>query len=151
VGVAVLLAIGAALAAYFATTGGGTRRPVAWQDLSAQVPPGVWAKPTIAVARDRAKLARVFRKATSGRHLQPPGIDFARREAVLVVAGPRSSTGYTLNVDGVTERDDSLDVVVREHTPSLRDRVGARLTYPLLLITIPKSQKQVHVRYAGRS
>ena len=120
-GVAVLLAIGAALAAYFATTGGGTRRPVAWQDLSAQVPPGVWTN------------------------------DFARREAVLVAAGPRSSTGYTLHVDGVTEHGNSVDVVVREHTPSLHDRVVARLTYPLLLITIPKSQKQVHVRYAGRS
>ena len=150
-GVAVLLAIGAALAAYFATTGGGTRRPVAWQDLSAQVPPGVWAKPTIRVARDRAKLARVFREATSGRHPQPPPIDFARREAVLVAAGPRSSTGYTLHVDSVTEHGNSVDVVVREHTPSLHDRVIARLTYPLLLITIPKSQKQVHVRYAGRS
>jgi len=151
VGVAVLLSIGAALAAYFTTTGGGTRRPVAWQDLSAQVLPGEWMKPTISIARDQGKLAKVFRLATSGRHPRPPRIDFARREAVLVAAGPRSSTGYSLHVASVTERDNSVDVVVREHTPSLHDRVVARLTYPLLLITIPKSQKHVHVRYAGRS
>jgi PrcB C-terminal len=70
---------------------------------------------------------------------------------VLVAAGPRSSTGYSLRVESVTEHGDSIDVVVRERTPSLRDRITARLTYPLLLITIPTSGKHVHVRYAGRS
>ena len=146
-----LLAIGAALAAYFATSGGGTRRPLAWDDLSSQVAPAEWAQPTISIARDRAKLARVFRVATYGRHPRPPGIDFSRREAVLVAAGPRSSTGYSLQVDSVTERGNSVDVVVREQTPTLRDHVTPRLTYPLLLITIPTSHKHVHVRYAGRS
>ena len=146
-----LLAIGVALAAYFATTGGRTRRPVAWQDLSAQVAAAEWARPTITIARDRAKLAKLFRVATFGHHPQPPHIDFSRREAVLVAAGPRSSTGYSLHVESVTQRGDSVDVVVREQTPGLRDRVTAHLTYPLLLITIPRSHKHVHVKYAGRS
>jgi len=51
----------------------------------------------------------------------------------------------------VTENDSSIDVVVRERTPSLGEHVTARLTYPLLLITIPLSGKKVHVRYADRS
>ena len=146
-----LLAIGAALAAYFTTTGGGTRRPLAWQDLSAQVPPAEWAQPTISVARDPTKLEKVFARATYGRHPRPPRIDFANREAVLVAAGPRSSTGYVLQVGRVTQQGNSIDIVVRERTPSLHDRVTARLTYPILLITLPKSGKHVHVRYAGRS
>jgi hypothetical protein len=143
--------IGAALAAYFSTTGGGRRRPLAWQDVSAKVPPAVWALPTISIARDQAKLDRVLTRATYGRHPRAPRIDFAHREAVLVAAGPRSSTGYSLRVESITEHGDSIDVVVRERTPSLGDRVTARLTYPLLLITIPTSGKHVHVRYAGRS
>jgi hypothetical protein len=149
--VALLLGIGAVLAAYFATTGGGTRRPVPWRDLSSQVAPAEWARPTISIARDQTKLENLFRVATYGRHPQPPRIDFRRREAVVVAAGPRSSTGYSLHVESVTERGNSIDVTVRERTPSLHDHVVARLTYPLLLITIPRSHKHVHVKYAGRS
>jgi len=51
----------------------------------------------------------------------------------------------------VTEDDESIDVIVRERTPSLGEHVSARLTYPFLMITIPRSGKKVHVRYAGRS
>jgi PrcB C-terminal len=89
--------------------------------------------------------------ATYGVHPRPPRIDFAHREAVLVTTGPRSSTGYSLHVESVTERGDAVDVAVRERTPTLGERVLPRLTYPLLLITIPKSTKHVHVKYAGRS
>ena len=51
----------------------------------------------------------------------------------------------------MTEDDESIDVIVRERTPSLAEHVSARLTYPFLMITIPLSGKKVHVRYAGRS
>jgi hypothetical protein len=51
----------------------------------------------------------------------------------------------------VTENDGSVEVIVREQTPSLGEHVAARLTYPFLMITIPRSGKKVHVRYAGRS
>jgi PrcB C-terminal len=70
---------------------------------------------------------------------------------VLVTTGPRSSTGYSLHVESVTVKGGTIDVVIREHTPSLGEIVAARLTYPLLLITLPKSTKNVHVKYAGRS
>jgi hypothetical protein len=144
--------VGGALAAYVATSGGGTRRPVPWQDVTAQVPAAQWARPTISVARDQAKLDKLFAVATYGsRHPRPPRIDFGRREAVLVTVGPRSSTGYSLHVVSVTERGGSIDVLVRERTPTLAEDVTPRLTYPLLLITLPKSGKHVHVKYAGRS
>jgi hypothetical protein len=54
-------------------------------------------------------------------------------------------------VEKVTENDESIEVIVRERTPSLKDHVTARLTYPFLMITIPRSGKKVHVRYAARS
>lgn len=151
VGLAVLVAISGALGGYFATLGGGTRRPVPWQDISASVAPAQWARPTISVIRDPKKLAKLFRVATFGAHPAPPQIDFERREAVLVTTGPRSSTGYSLHVVSVTEKGGAIDVLVRERTPSLGEHVTARLTYPLLLITLAKSSKHVHVKYAGRS
>ena len=70
---------------------------------------------------------------------------------MLVTTGPRSSTGYSLHVESVTVKGGSIDVLVRERTPALGDAVTPRLTYPLLLITLPKSTKRVHVKYAGRS
>jgi hypothetical protein len=65
--------------------------------------------------------------------------------------GPRSSTGYVLHVESVTEQGGTIDVVVSEQTPTLGDHVTPHLTYPFRLITLPKSGKHVHVRYAGRS
>lgn len=146
-----LVAIGGALGGYFATQGGGTRLPVAWEDISASVPPAVWARPTISVVRDQEKLDKLFVVATFGAHPKPPAIDFSRREAILVTTGPRSSTGYSLNVESVTAKGGTIDVVVREVTPSLSDKVTPKLTYPVLLITLARSSKHVRVKYAGRS
>jgi hypothetical protein len=147
----VLAAIGGAIGGYFATEGGGTRLPLAWQNITAEVAPAVWARPTVSVIRDEKKLDKLFVVATFGRHPAPPRIDFTRNEAVLVTTGPRSSTGYSLEVESVTTKGGTIDVLVREVTPSLSDKVEPRLTYPLLLITLPRSTKHVHVKYAGRS
>ena len=84
--------------------------------------PAQWARPTISVARDPSKLDKVFaRRAPPGATRSRRTSTSRRREAVLVAAGPRSSTGYALRVESVTETGNSIDVVVREHTPSLRD------------------------------
>jgi hypothetical protein len=109
-----------------------------------------WARPTISVVRDQDKLDKLFGVATLAPHPRPPRIDFARSEAILVTVGPRSSTGYALGVESVTAKGGSIDVIVRERTPTLADHVTARLTYPFLLITLPTSGKHVHVRYSGR-
>ena len=145
------MAIGGALGGYFATAGGGTRRPLAWQDITSSVEPAQWARPTISIVHRQEKLDKLFLVATFGRHPKAPRIDFTKREAVLVTTGPRSSTGYSLRVESVTVKGGTIDVVVRERTPTLGEPVTARLTYPLLLITLPKSTRHVHVKYAGRS
>jgi hypothetical protein len=149
--VALLLALGGAIGGYLAAQDDGPRRPLGWQDITTQVADASWARPTISVLRDRRKLEKLFLVATFGHHPKPPRIDFARREAVLVTAGPRSSTGYALRVESVTVKGGTIDVIVRERTPGLGDQVVPRLTYPFLMITLPKSSKHVHVRYAGRS
>ena len=85
-----------------------------------------------------------------GRALPPPRIDFRRDEAVLVGSGPRSSTGYDLRVVQVEERGDTVDVRVRERTPSLGDPTEARITYPYRLIVFKRIDKPVHVIWEGR-
>jgi hypothetical protein len=79
-----------------------------------------------------------------------PHIDWRRREAVLVAAGPRSSTGYALRVVSVHETSDRLVVSVRERTPSLGEPVQARVTYPFRLITIPRISKKPFLHWEGR-
>lgn len=91
-------------------------------------------------------LARIF---PQGRPTFPR-IDFARRRLVLVAAGPRSSTGYRVEILRITERRGDIRIAARELTPSLGQRVEARLTSPFRLITIPATRKRVYVQWQGR-
>lgn len=148
--IAAVLAVGV-VAGYLATREAGARRPLAWADVTARLGPAQWARPTISIIRDSEKLGKILQAATLPPHPRPPRIDFRHRQAVLIAVGPRSSTGYALAIESVTERGDRIDIVVREHTPTASSHVDARLTFPFRVITLPTSQKHVHVRYAGRS
>ena len=55
-----------------------------------------------------------------------------------------------LDVERVVEERSRVVVVARERTPSLGDRVRARVTYPFRLITIPKTSKPTHLELEGR-
>jgi hypothetical protein len=92
----------------------------------------------------------VLERANPGRRIRLPPIDFARKEVYLVAAGPRSSTGYDLRIVRVQDDGDRVQVVVRERTPSLGDPVSARVTYPFRLITLPRDDKPVKLKWLGR-
>jgi hypothetical protein len=85
-----------------------------------------------------------------GQRIHLPQIDFSSREAILIAAGPRSSTGYALRVVGVQERGGKIVVRIRERTPSLGDHVAAKVTYPFLLLTVPRSGKSLRLKWLGR-
>ena len=85
-----------------------------------------------------------------GRAPAVPPIDFARREAILIASGPRSSTGYALRVVSVRETGSRIVVVVRERTPHLGEPVAPHVTYPFLLLTIPRNGKRLSAHYQGR-
>jgi hypothetical protein len=142
--------VAGAIAAYEATSSGSKGKPVAWRNIAPQVGPVHWARPTISVARDQAKLDKLFQVATYGSHPAAPRLDFGHNEAVLVTVGPRSSTGYSLHVVRIAE-DGSLHILVREQTPALGDKVVPRVTFPYLLLVVPRSGRHVSVKYAGRS
>jgi hypothetical protein len=131
------------------TKDGFTRRPVAWTDVSRKVGPARWARPTISVVHDSEKLRKLFEVALLPPRPKPPKIDFANHDAIVITVGPRSSTGYSLRVVRVTESG-NLDVLVRERTPHLGGKVTPAITYPYLLLIVPKLDKHVSVHYQGR-
>ena len=118
-------------------------RPVAWRDVSDEVSPVVTYDVTRRLFRTPDQFHELF-----GSETQVP-VDLSTRQLLLVSPGPRSSTGYAVQILSVTERDDKITVKVRERTPSLADHVEARVTYPYRLLSLPAG-KTVYVDWAGR-
>jgi len=69
------------------------------------------------------------------------------REAVLISPGPRSSTGYGVQVRSVVEERQRIIVRVRKVAPRLGDPVRAIVTYPYRLVMMPASPKHVTVHW----
>ena len=119
--------------------------PVAWSDLSAEAGPLRITRETKRVFREHTPLAEYLTAA--GGHV--PAVDFERRQVLLVSPGPRSSTGYSMEVRGVRERDGAVTVTVRERTPGHDDPVAPRVTYPFRLLSLPAG-RDVYVDWLGR-
>ncbi len=128
----------------------GKARAVAYTDLTRQMGPLEFTRITSAVCRSRAALLEVIERNNPGRPIKIPSIDFANREAYLVATGPRSSTGYELEILHVEDTGPNIVVRVHERTPSLGDPVQVRVTYPYRLITLPRSDKPVKLKWPGR-
>jgi len=125
----------------------GTEHEVAWRDLSAQVGPLTIVRSERRLFRKRSSFARYLRLAGAGKHVPP--VDFSARQLLLVSPGPRSSTGYAVEILSVRERSVKITVRVRERTPKLDERVEARVTYPYRLVSLP-ADKNVDVDWLGR-
>jgi hypothetical protein len=146
----------AALAAVLAAAAGwlawlewtrGADRPLPWRDVTART----LAQPQrsqLRVFASREELESALREG--GASATVPPIDFATREAILVAAGPRSSSAYELDVVAVTEERRRIVVSVRERTPTLADPGAATLTFPFRLITIERRGKDVELDWRGR-
>ena len=96
--------------------------------------------------REQEQLDRYLARAQAR---ERPTVDFSKRQLLLVSTGPRSSTGYSIEILGVEERDGEVTVRVREASPGLDDRVEARVTYPYRLLSLPAG-REVSVDWLGR-
>jgi hypothetical protein len=130
--------------------GCGSSHALAFKDVSPQLRAPEFPRSVRSIFKTRAKLADYLARAMPGRAPAVPPIDFAHREAILIASGPRSSTGYALRVVSVRETGSQIVVVVRERTPRLGESVAARVTYPFLLLTVPRSGKRLSAHYQGR-
>jgi protease stability complex PrcB-like protein len=125
-------------------------RPVRYVDLTRSVGPLEFTHIAVATFGDRAKLIEVLERNNPGRRIRVPRIDFTNHVAYLVAAGPRSSTGYALEIVRVRDEGDRVLVVVHERTPSVGEPVRARVTYPFRLIVLPRLDKPVKLKWPGR-
>lgn len=69
------------------------------------------------------------------------------QEHVLITSGPRSSTGYSIEVTRALVERGRISIVVREVGRPGR----ARITYPYRLLVFRDLGKPVHVHWEGRS
>jgi hypothetical protein len=112
--------------------------------------PVLWPKSVTRSFWKRRQLTRYLARTFPQGAPVAPRFDFDRRKLILVAAGPRSSTGYGVEIVHVTRRRSTISVLARETTPSLGQQVAARLTSPYRLITIPATTKRVYVQWQGR-
>lgn len=123
---------------------------MAYRDISAQL--HGYKPPRLAreVFKSRAEFVKYLRHTVPGGKVRVPSVDWAHREAILVASGPRSSTGYALRVVSLYARGSRLALTVQEHTPSLGEPVTAGVTYPFVLITVPRTDKSLLLHFKGR-
>jgi hypothetical protein len=69
------------------------------------------------------------------------------QERVLVASGPRSSTGYSLEIASAVVERGRISIVVRE----IDEPGRAKITYPYRLLVFPKLDRPVHIHWEGRS
>jgi hypothetical protein len=139
-----------AVALLFLASCGSTPRNIPYTDLTRQSGQLEFTRITRDVFRSRAALLDVLERNNPGRAIHLPKIDFRRSEIYLVAAGPRSSSGYELQVVRVQDVGSHILVVVHERTPSLDDTVQARVTYPFRMIALARSDKPVKLKWPGR-
>jgi hypothetical protein len=119
---------------------------VSWQDLSAQVGPIVLTASQRRLFREPEQFARFLNRVEAQKK---PRVDFEHRQLLLVSPGPRSSSGYAVEILRVDERGGKITVRVREQTPGLADRVDPHVTYPYALLSLPAGE-EVYVDWVGR-
>jgi hypothetical protein len=132
-----VLALAGGWLAYDRVYARGGDRAVAWEDVTPRDATARFARPTERVIESAGEL-RALVRAT-------PSIDFTTRRAALVALGPRSSSGYAVEVEAVREERRRIVVAVRERSPALADAVAPRVTYPFRLIALPRGDKPVEI------
>jgi hypothetical protein len=152
-GLRVLVAV--ALAAFAVAWLGYTRvwarsdhEPLAWRDRGALLARAQLPRATYEIFRGRSAFAR-FLETHVEAAVPPPSIDFERNLAVLLALGPRSSTGYGIQIESVTEERGRVVVVARERSPRLGQVTAPRVEYPLKLLVLRDVGKPVALRWKG--
>ena len=68
---------------------------------------------------------------------EQPNVDFTRDVVVAVAAGQRSTGGFEIVVDRITQTDGELSVEVVERTPGPNCMTTASLTQPVDVVVVP--------------
>jgi hypothetical protein len=122
-------------------------QPLAYRDLTAQL----HVQPNASFARRFRERSQLDEYVSRSGTPPAPRIDFTRDEAVLLSAGPRSSTGYRVEIVNAVRERGRIVLTLRERTPSLADPGQPRVTYPYRLLVFHRTDVPVYVHWLGRS
>ena len=128
----------------------GGEKPVAWTDLTHRMGTIEFTRRVQGVYHSRGSFERLLEATMPGRVPKLPPHDWAHDQVVVIALGPRSSTGYSLQIQRVIERRRGIYVYAREKTPSPGESVTARVTYVYRLLSMHGSAKPVYVKLRGR-
>lgn len=120
-------------------------RLLPWRNLAPLVGPVEFGGPEHHRFRKQVDFATFLRHVETGTPFRVPVVDFARYEVFSFAVGPRSSTGYRLRVREVRSTGDGVQVVVDEQTPTLARPGRPALTFPFVLVRLPRSDAPVSV------
>ena len=148
--VALLALLIAGRLVYTQVWGMGGEKPVAWVDVTHRTGTIKFTRRVQGVYHSRAAFERLLQATMPGRAPKPPPHDWAHDQIVVIALGPRSSTGYSLQILSVVERRRGIYVDAREKTPSLGEPVTARVTYVYRLLSMPGKAKPAYVKLQGR-
>jgi len=125
-------------------------RPVVWTDLTPKLGTIEFTRRATGVYHSRAAFLRLLDATMPGRAPKLPPHDWKHDQVVVIALGPRSSTGYSLQILRVAERNRGIYVYARERTPSLGEPVTPRITYPYRVLSMHGKAKPVYVKLEGR-
>jgi hypothetical protein len=86
------------------------------------------------VIRDANALSQFWSELGVG---ERPNVDFTRDVVVAVAAGQRSTGGFEIAVDRITQTDGELSVEVVERTPGPNCITTSSLTQPVDVVVVP--------------
>jgi hypothetical protein len=102
------------------------------------------------VYHSRRSFIRLLSATMPGRAPRPPALDWSRDQVVVIALGPRSSTGYSLQIERMIERRRGIYVYAHERTPSLGEPVEPHVTYVYRVLAMHGRAKPVYVKLQGR-
>jgi hypothetical protein len=147
---AAIIAVAAGWVLYKEVWATGSAHALAYRDVTPQFHGLQPRREEVKLFGRRDWLDKYLRFADPSHAIRLPPIDFTREEAVLVASGPRSSTGYTLDVVRAVEERGRVVITVRENAPTLRDPGRPTVTYPYRVLVFHKTGKAVNVVWQGR-
>jgi uncharacterized protein (UPF0248 family) len=107
------------------------------------------------VINDNAQWQSLWRTLFTNTSEKPPlpEIDFTRRTVVAVFQGEQASSGYQISIEEIVETENALDVSVKAFSPGKRCVLLGKVTRPLHIVEIEKTQKEIviHVKHRIRN
>ncbi len=79
-----------------------------------------------------------------------PVVDFTKNTLIAVFVGTRSTAGYLVSIDSISESSKNLNVEVLETTPGKNCMTSDVITAPYTIVKVPKTDKKAVFKYSQK-